>query len=161
MLRQHQAAFPQELRPVDDRVHQDVLAFFEPFGLFPGEDPVLRKRLAVVHDFAVGSPFLIVNKITDEQIDRLVFRSIPELAERVQNALICARLYLVITVHYLKIQSCRILESRIDGASMSLVGLMDRLHDPGIFVLEHVCDLGCPVNGTVIYDKDLHFVSAY
>ena len=130
VLGKTQPALPEQVCSVDHRMHEDILSLFEMSGLIPAEHPVPGKRLPVLHDLLVRLAFLVIYKIADEQIDLLF--SVLIFPELIQNALISARLYLVITVDDLEIHARRILDPCIYSSAVPLIGLVDRPHDPGI-----------------------------
>ena len=65
---QLQFAITQHLGTVDNRVHQNILAFFKFANLFPGKKLILRQNRAVVHNFFMSSALFVVNKVGNEHI---------------------------------------------------------------------------------------------
>ena len=68
VLRKLQSTFPQQLGPVNDRMHQDILALVQEFHIIPGKDLILGKRGTVAHDFFMLGTLFFIDEIADEHI---------------------------------------------------------------------------------------------
>ena len=68
MLWQLQSTFPQQLGPVNDGVHQDILALVQEFHIVPGKDLILRKSGTVAHDLLALDALFFIDKIADQHI---------------------------------------------------------------------------------------------
>ena len=159
VLRKIHAAFAKERGPVDHGMHEDVLPFFEPLCLIPGENTAFGKRFSVLHHFAVGGAFLVIDEVADQKIELLVSLFGTELSESIQDRLIGACLDLVVAVDHFKEHSGRVLKARVDSAAVPFVGLVDRPYDAGIFLLQRIGDLRRIIFRSVVDHQDLHFVS--
>ena len=158
MLGELQATLPQNLSPVDNRMHQDILTLFETVGLIPCEDPVPGDTGSVLHDLFAPYAFFIIDKVADQHVQAVIFR---ETAEHIQHLIINFGIELVITVHDFEELAGGVLDPCIDSAAMSLVGLVDGPDDIRIFLLVTVSDLSCSVRGSVIDQQDLDLIAAF
>ena len=143
VLGQLQSAVTQHLCAKDHRVHQDIFADREAVCLLPGKDPADRQTPPVFHDLVAVLVLLIIDKITDQQIQRLLLSG--KAAQNIKNTLESTCADLVIAVNDLEIKSLRVLDSGVDRSSMSLVGLVDGPDNSGMLCFEPVRDLCGPV----------------
>ena len=71
MLRQFQPTFPQQFRPVDHRMHQQIMAGTQRSHIIPAEDLILRQCRAIPHHGLSLRSHFFIYIITDQKIQRL------------------------------------------------------------------------------------------
>ena len=158
VLRQLQSAFPQQLCAVNDGMHQYVMTLVKMLHITPCKN-LIHREACLTHYLLMLCALLLIHVIGQKHIQCCVpSRQFPQL---IKNFLISIRIYPVIAVHYLKIQTGCIADPGIDSLSMSTILLMDCTDDRRVFLLVLVCDCRSIIlRGTIIHDQDLHVLSS-
>ena len=65
---QFQPAIPQQVCPVDDRVHQNVLPYAEMPYIFPCKDFLLRQRMGIFHNLLALLTLLLIHIVADKHV---------------------------------------------------------------------------------------------
>ena len=158
MLRQFKTAVNQDLMPVNDIMHQNILGALHMVYCRPVKDLIHRKSMTEMHYFFTLCAFFIVYEICQEHINTApgFFQFLQFADDGKQDFCVCP----VITVDHLEIQPGSIPDSRINGLAVSAVLLMDRPDDRRVFLLIFICDLRRAVlERAVIDDQDLNILS--
>jgi len=155
-----ETAVPQQLRTVNEAVHQDIPVHIQRLDDFiPGEDPVFRKWTYIPHDPLFSCPCFFIDKVGNEGIQRrrAGYRFLEDLDGSRQGFPVQP----VIAVADFEVNSFGSRQRRVDRASVSLVLLMDRAHLSGMFFFILLCDFkGIVLRGTVIDNQDFNILSA-
>ena len=71
MLRQLQPAVPQQVCPVDHRVHQDILPYPEMPHLLPCKNFLLRQRMGIFHNLLTLLSLFLIHIVADKHVNGL------------------------------------------------------------------------------------------
>ena len=164
VLRQAQAALLQESRPVDNRVHEQVVARFRNRKTVPAENLPLR-QVVVLHDLLDQLAFLLIDVVGNHEVRNIGrrallvegFRKFLQLVEKFGKGL---HGHPVVRVHDLVIEPGCMVDARIDARSVAPVFLVDDPHDVRIFRRVFVRNRQRVVLGTVVDDDDFDPVAA-
>ena len=159
MLRQGQVALKEQLGAVDHGVHEKIFSLWHMTNLIPGEDLIHWQAVTVLHNLLAGSALFLVYKVTDEKVN--CFGALYQLFQSFQDLFVGFFIYPVITVYNLEIEALGIVDASVYGAAVAKVWLMNGADNAWIFLLVFICDLGCPVLGSIVNYKDLYFVSSW
>ncbi len=164
VFRQNHPAAAQHLCPEDQRMHDQILRCMKSSDIVPVTHFLCRENIAVLHDTARSFFQMVVNIIAYKQIrhltDQTSFFSHTKSPDPRKQSGICRLIQPVIRIHHLKIGPCRQLQPLVDAGPMAAVLLVDRPDDTRIPRRIIVCDLCRGICGTVIYNNDLHVLSA-
>ena len=143
VFRQLQLALAQHLGTIDHRMHQQVMSLCDQLDIVPAKGLVYREHRSITHHLFMLGTDLVIHKIRDKQIDRII--SSGELAQLVEHLQKCILIHPVITVHNLIIQSGRMLNPCIDRRTVSAVLLMNRADDRRVTLGIGIGDLRCRI----------------
>ena len=140
-------------------MHQNILAQHEDLHIIPGKQFVLRKRRPVVHNLFSLRALFLIDKVTDQHVQRLLAAYKP--AKGREYLLIGRLIHPVITVHNFIINALGIAKSCINCLTMSAILLMDSPADTRILSFVFICYLRCTVlRGAVVDNQNLHLVAS-
>ena len=159
MLRKLQAAFSQQLGPVDHRMHQDILSGHKHLHVVPGKRFVLWERQIIVHNLLMLRPLLFINEIRDQHVQRILSQN--KLPQRIQHLAVRVSVDPVVAVHHLEKNPSRVFQSRVDSRAVAAVFLVDGPADSRVPAFIFICDLRRIVfRGAVVHNQDLHLIPA-
>ena len=158
MLRELQTALAQELRAVDEGVHEQVLPFAEAAGAVPAQDPVPGEGAAVADDLLVGDAHFVIDVVADEQVHRLLHPG--EIPQDREDAREGVRIHPVVAVHHLEVEPHGIADAGHHRAAVAGVLLVDGPDGGGVGLRQFIGDGGGAVFGAVVHDEDLDLLTA-
>ncbi len=158
MCRQVQPAVAQQLGPVNDRMHQQILPFAHPAHVAPCKNLACHKRGRIFHDFFTFCALLLVDKIRDQKVQRLIgTRNLPQ---RIQNLFISIGIHPVIAVHNLEKQPVCMCNPCIYRFAVPAVFLMDCFYNVRISFRICIRNFGCHILRSVVHHQNLHILPA-
>ena len=153
VLGQAQAAVPQDLRAVDDAVHQDILALGKMADLGPGEGAVHRQHTGIPHRMAGVVHRMFVDIVAQQQVHRgLHGGKGPQFFHDFGQGV---GVQPVVGVHHLEVDPPGVADALVHPFAVAAVLLMDDPDDVGVFFRPGVRNGAGLVLGTVIHQDDL------
>ena len=161
MKRQPESRLYQNVMPVGNIVHQDILGLLHMPHVIPADDPVCRKCMVEIHDMLSEDtcPDLVIDKVRQHHIDRrtLLLKGL-QPRDHLQKH---SGIHPVVRVNHAEISPGRMLDTGIDSPAMSLVFLMNGPHNSRILRLIPLRDLQCIVlRRSIINHQDLNIILA-
>ena len=156
------AALAQHAGPVDDGVHQDILALHEKTHILPVKELILGKCCPVVHDLFAFCPLFFVYEIAYQHIQGIFlgFRFLIT-AQDGEDFLKSFFIYPVIAVYYLKESAGGIAQAGIDCFTVAAVFLVDSPADVRITGSVFIGDLSRSVLGRpIVHDQNFDLRSS-
>ncbi len=158
MLRQNHARLAQNLRPIDQRMHYQILCRAERSDLIPCTNLFLWKNILKMNRLFCSLIQMIVCIIANQQI-RTKSRVTPP-RYLFQKRPVGILLQPVIRIHHLKIHSRGKRKPPVDTRTMPAVLLVHHSHNPRILSGILLCNVSCTVCRTVIDNDNLHIFPA-
>ena len=149
-----QAAVPQQLGAVDNRVHQQVLRGAEAADGVPGDDLVGGEYVFIPHHLLGIVLHVLIDVVGDEHVHRGGHGGeLPQLGHHLAQGV---RVQPVVGVHHLIIQAPGVADALIDPFAVAAVLLMDGPDDVRVLCGPFVALGGGVVfGGTVVHQDDL------
>ena len=158
MLGKPHFTFLQKTGAVNHRVHQNIASLPEKADLVPGNRLVHRNRIFIMHHLMLRYSLLHISEVAQQHIRPFFVPG--ELLQLIQNLQKCVLVQPVITVNHLIIKAACKIHTDIHAGAMSPVRLMNGPADSGILLLIAVGNFSRPVLGSIVYNQDLHLVTA-
>ena len=131
VLGEFQAAVPQQLGAVDDRVHQQILGGAEAADGVPGDDLVGGKHVFVAHYLLGVVLHVLIDVVGDEQVHRSGHGGeLPQLGHHLAQGV---RVQPVVGVHHLVVKAPGVADALIDPFAVAAVLLVDGPDDVRVF----------------------------
>lgn len=72
MLGKCQSTFPQQISPVYDRMHEQIVTYPEMTDIIPGKNDILRKCAFIINNNLAVLAFLVIYVIGNKHIDLII-----------------------------------------------------------------------------------------
>ena len=133
---QFKLAVAKHFRPVNNRMHQNVLTNLKAFYIIPRKYLIFRKNAIIANHFVFVKAWLFVNIISKQHIHAgTIFH---KTAKHIQNLKECPSVKPVITVEHLVIQTTCIGKTGIYCCPVAPVFLVNRPYNRRMFFLQTV-----------------------
>ena len=157
VLRQGQAAVPQQLGAVNHGMHEQVMAKTK-VHFIPAKNPIHRQILAVLHHMLVLNAHLVIHVIANQGVD--FFPGVRHLLQPCQHPAEAILIHPVVRVHHLEVLAGCMGEAAHHRIPMAAILLVNGTNNTGIPLLKIIGNFCRPILGAVIHNENLHILAA-